>query len=100
MTSATLVGVDSIVGQTVGDGVAGARHVRELDPVKRAQSSRTASACRRKPGFRIRYSPRICFTTSSESSRQTIRRIPSWVASNSPSFNPWYSAALFVAVPR
>jgi hypothetical protein len=59
-----------------------------------------ASACSGcNPGCLTRYSPRICFTTSSESERIRTRRWPFARAHSSAARSPRYSATLFVATP-
>src|SRR6516225_5642075 len=72
--------------------------VYATSPTSRA---RRAAFCwsSRSEAFLTRYSPRICFTISSESEITSSRPTPSSAARSSPAISPRYSATLFVATP-
>jgi serine/threonine protein kinase len=67
-------------------------------PIRRMMSRASAkSGC--SPACFTRYSPRICFTSSSESERTCSRRTPCSRAHDSAASSPRYSATLFVQIP-
>src|SRR6267378_2799360 len=62
-----------------------------------ARSSAARSARGMRPGCLMRQSPRICWTTRSESMHTSIAVAPRRLASSSPRISALYSATLFVA---